>query len=84
MNKILYLVVPCYNEEVLHETAKRLLEKINVMIKNEVVSEKRVRFYLLMMDLKIKLGASYKNFMNKIAFLVVLIYQEIRGIKMHC
>lgn len=41
MKEVLYLVVPCYNEEeVLHETAKRLLEKINVMIKNEVVSEK--------------------------------------------
>ena len=40
MKEVLYLVVPCYNEEeVLHETAKRLLEKINVMIKNEVVSE---------------------------------------------
>ena len=33
MKEVLYLVVPCYNEEeVLHETAKRLLEKINVMI----------------------------------------------------
>ena len=40
MNKILYLVVPCYNEEaVLHETAKRLLEKINGMIKKEIVSK---------------------------------------------
>ena len=40
MKEVLYLVVPCCNEEeVLHETAKRLLEKINVMIKNEVVSE---------------------------------------------
>ena len=36
MKEVLYLVVPCYNEEeVLHETAKRLLEKINVMIKNQ-------------------------------------------------
>lgn len=31
-NDILYLVIPCYNEEaVLHETAKQLLEKMNSM-----------------------------------------------------
>jgi glycosyltransferase involved in cell wall biosynthesis len=41
MRDILYLVIPCYNEEeVLHETAKRLLEKINNMIKNELISDK--------------------------------------------
>ena len=29
MKDILYLVIPCYNEEeVLHETAKRLLKKL--------------------------------------------------------
>lgn len=32
MNNILYLVIPCYNEEaVLPETAKRLKEKINIL-----------------------------------------------------
>ena len=41
MKDILYLVIPCYNEEeVLHETAKRLLEKINTMITNELISDK--------------------------------------------
>ena len=41
MIRILYLVIPCYNEqEVLHETSKRLLEKITAMIKNNVISEK--------------------------------------------
>lgn len=40
MNDILYLVVPCYNEEeVLHETAKRLLYKITTMIKNKLISD---------------------------------------------
>ncbi|MDU6038632.1 MAG: glycosyltransferase family 2 protein [Clostridium butyricum] len=40
MNDTLYLVIPCYNEEeVLHETAKRLLKKITTMIKNEVISK---------------------------------------------
>ena len=40
MKEILYLVVPCYNEEeVLHETSSRLLEKLNSMIENNVVSE---------------------------------------------
>ncbi|EKQ56000.1 MULTISPECIES: glycosyltransferase family 2 protein [unclassified Clostridium] len=41
MKDILYLVIPCYNEEeVLHETAKRLLEKINTMISNNLISNK--------------------------------------------
>src|SRR5471030_3202865 len=40
MNNILYLVVPCYNEEeVLHETAKRLLYKITTMIRNKLISD---------------------------------------------
>lgn len=39
MNK-LYLVIPCYNEqEVLSETAKRLVNKMNDMIKNGLISE---------------------------------------------
>lgn len=41
MKEILYLVIPCYNEqEVLHETSMRLLEKIKQMIKEEVISDK--------------------------------------------
>lgn len=46
MKEILYLVIPCYNEqEVLHETAKRLLKKITTMIENEVISqESRILF----------------------------------------
>lgn len=46
MKDILYLVIPCYNEQqVLHETAKRLLEKINTMIKNELISsESKILF----------------------------------------
>ena len=40
MKETLYLVIPCYNEEeVLHETAKRLFEKLTTMINNEVVKE---------------------------------------------
>jgi len=38
MNDTLYLVIPCYNEEaVLPETAKRLIEKITTMMKNEII-----------------------------------------------
>ena len=38
-NNILYIVVPCYNEEeVLPETAKRLLDKLNTLIKNNRIS----------------------------------------------
>ncbi|MDE6519309.1 MAG: glycosyltransferase family 2 protein [Ruminococcus sp.] len=41
MDKILYMVVPCYNEEeVLHETAKRLTEKYKSLIQRNLISEK--------------------------------------------
>lgn len=41
MNKILYMVVPCYNEEeVLHETAKRLTEKYKSLMQRNLISEK--------------------------------------------
>jgi len=36
----LYLIIPCYNEaEVLHETAKRLLAKLNDLIKADMISK---------------------------------------------
>lgn len=39
MNDTLYLVIPCYNEEaVLHITAKKLLEKIIMMMNNQIIS----------------------------------------------
>ena len=38
--KVLYIVIPCYNEEeVLYETAKRLTDKLNRMISDQVVSD---------------------------------------------
>lgn len=41
MKETLYLVIPCYNEEeVLHETSKRLLKKITTMINNNIISDK--------------------------------------------
>lgn len=40
MSEILYLVIPCYNEEeVLRETSKRLLDKIYKMIENKQISK---------------------------------------------
>lgn len=46
MKEILYLVIPCYNEEaVLYETAKQLKEKMQSMMKKEIISEKsRIMF----------------------------------------
>ena len=39
MDKRLYVIVPCYNEEeVLDETSKRLKEKINGLIEKDLVS----------------------------------------------
>lgn len=41
MKNILYMVVPCYNEEeVLHETAKRLTEKYASLISRKLISPK--------------------------------------------
>ena len=41
MNSILYMAIPCYNEEeVLHETAKRLEEKYYELKKNGKISDK--------------------------------------------
>lgn len=40
MEKTLYLVVPCYNEEeVLEETTKRLTEKFNTLIEEKLISK---------------------------------------------
>ncbi len=45
-NDILYLVIPCYNEEaVLHETAKQLLAKMNSMFERGMISrESKIMF----------------------------------------
>ena len=40
MNKILYVVIPCYNEEeVLKETSKRLNVKLGELIKDKIISK---------------------------------------------
>lgn len=45
--KILYVVVPCYNEEeVLQETTKELKVKLEKLIKNKVISEKSKVMYV--------------------------------------
>ncbi len=46
MKETLYLVIPCYNEEeVLHETARRLLDKINNMMDNNTITrESKILF----------------------------------------
>ena len=44
---ILYIVVPCYNEqEVLHETTKRLTDKLNRMVKDKLISDKSRIMYV--------------------------------------
>ena len=46
-NKILYIVVPCYNEEeVLNETTKRLDEKLNTLISKKIISNKSRVMYV--------------------------------------
>lgn len=47
MQKILYLVIPCYNEqEVLTETTKRLTEKLDTMISKEQISSESKILYV--------------------------------------
>lgn len=47
MSKTLYIVVPCYNEElVLDETTKRLNEKLSDLIKNKKISKKSKVMYV--------------------------------------
>ena len=46
-NSILYIVVPCYNEEeVLEETTKQLKDKLKTLIKNKKISEKSKVMYV--------------------------------------
>ena len=47
MKEILYVVIPCYNEEpVLEETTKRLKEKLEKLIEKEKISEKSKVMYV--------------------------------------
>ena len=46
-NSILYIVVPCYNEEaVLYETTKRLKEKLEYLIEKDIISKKSKVMYV--------------------------------------
>lgn len=46
-NPILYLVVPCYNEEeVLEETTKQLTKKMNSLIEEDIISKKSKVMYI--------------------------------------
>lgn len=46
MSKIIYFVIPCYNEsEVLHETSKRMIEKVQSLIERQLITnQSRVVF----------------------------------------
>lgn len=84
MTKILYMVVPCYNEElVLDETSERLKAKYEQLISNNIISPK-VELSMLMMAQKIRLGKKFKKNIMKIRCLVGLISREIEDIKMLC
>ena len=53
MENVLYLVIPCYNEEeVLPETAARIKEKMNDLIgRNKVAQESRFIYRMILMPL---------------------------------
>lgn len=84
MSSILYVVVPCYNEEeVLPETSKRLKEKMTSLIAGNVISD-RSRVIFVMMVQRIQRGVSYRSFIRKMRFLAELISAVTEGIRMHC
>lgn len=69
MKNILYMVIPCYNEEeVLDETTKRLNEKFQTLIKNKVISKKSKVLYVndgskdKTWELILKYAQEYDNF----------------------
>ena len=80
MNDVLYLVIPCYNEEaVLYETSKRLLDVINHLVKTEKISsESKIMF--------VNDGSKDKTWeiIHKIPFFAVFVYPETEATKMHC
>ena len=46
-SEILYIVIPCYNEEeVLEETTKRLTAKLDELIKNKLISKESKVMYV--------------------------------------
>ena len=52
---VLYLVIPCYNEEaVLPETTKRLTEKMHTMIRAEQVDPETVSYTHLTLPTKLE------------------------------
>ena len=58
---VLYIVVPCYNEEkVLPITSKLFLKKLKQLIADKTIAEGS-RILLLMMEAKIQLGRLYKD-----------------------
>ena len=69
MKEVLYLVIPCYNEEeVLYETAKRLKEKISMMISKDLISAKsRIMF---INDQRIIRGILSENCIKRMKYLV--------------
>lgn len=84
MTKILYMVVPCYNEElVLDETSERLKAKYEQLISNNIISPKS-RVVYVNDGSKDKTWEKFKKNIMKIRCLVGLISREIADIKMLC
>lgn len=84
MTKILYMVVPCYNEElVLDETSERLKAKYEQLISNNIISPKS-RVVYVNDGSKDKTWEKIQENIMKIRCLVGLISREIEDIKMLC
>lgn len=85
MTKILYMVVPCYNEElVLDETSERLKAKYEQLISNNIISPKSRVVYVNDGSKDKTWEKKFKKNIMKIRCLVGLISQEIEDIKMLC
>ena len=78
---ILWIVIPCYNEEdVLPITAPMFLEQIQTMISKEKISAKSK--ILFVMDRRIRHGILYVSWRRKMNIILELVRAEIEGIRM--
>ena len=79
--KVIYMVVPCYNEEeVLDETTRQLTAKIQSLMQKKLV--KKAVFSMSMMVPKIRRGRLSHAYMKNIRWSVDSICHVIGDIKM--
>ena len=81
---ILYIVIPCYNEEkVLPITSSMFLDKITELVQKDKISDDS-RVLLSMTEAKTVPGRSSKNFLSKIIIIKESARAETADTRMLC